>query len=125
MFNNDKDPNTSLEQSTTAAMPKKGDKGPRDPKTIEEAVRRHLEGREQVTTLCREYKISRAGFYNWVKAYKDEVMRRSMRAGMTPKDAETSVKADLLAEIAALKTENRKLRDRLVATMLKQSLDDI
>lgn len=101
--------------------PAKGQHGPRSQEQIDKAVRRHLEGRESVVALCREYKISRAGFYLWVKKYKEEIMRRSMRAGMKPQDVERSDKAELIAEIESLRQENRKLRDRLVAEMMKSS----
>ena len=74
-----------------------------------------------VKIVAREHKvkISRAGFYNWVTAYKAAVVKRSDRGDLTPAELERTAKADLIAEIEALRTENRKLRDRLVAEMMR------
>lgn len=86
--------------------------------TIDEAVKRYMGG-EQVSTLAKYYKVSRAGFYLWVRKYKEETLERSKKSGMTPHDAELSDKRTLVSEIQALKLENHKLRDKVVALMIK------
>jgi hypothetical protein len=86
---------------------------------IDKLVRRHLEGNESVAALAKEGGVGRAGFYLWVKDYKEQVMRRAMRSDMSPQELEKRAKADLIAEIESLRVENRKLRDRLVAEMMK------
>ena len=98
----------------------------RRPKSLPQAkidalVRRHLEHDESADALAKEAGISRAMFYNWIKAYKEAVMKRSMRADMSPDQLEKAAKADLIAEIEMLRTENRKLKDRLVAELMKNS----
>ena len=85
---------------------------------IDEAVKRHMAG-ESAAVLAKLYKISKPGFYLWVKKYKEAMLDRAKRGDMTPQDAETADKRTLIAEIQELKIENRKLRDKLVTLMLK------
>ena len=85
---------------------------------IDEAVKRYMAG-EPVTTLSKYYKISRPGFYLWVKKYKEDLLEKSKTAGMSPKDAEQADKRVLLIELEQARQENRKLRDKVVALMLK------
>lgn len=91
----------------------------RTQETIDEAVKRHLEGKEQVTTLCKYYGVSKAGFYLWVKNYKDRVMAQSRRVGMSPEGLEKAERSELVVQVQTLQAENRKLRDRLVSLMMK------
>lgn len=98
-------------------MPIKG-KATRPQATIDEAVRRFMAG-EQAVTLAKYYKISKPGFYLWVKKYKEQLLEKSKRQGMTPHDAEVSDKRTLIAEVQSLKLENHKLRDKVVALMIK------
>ena len=67
--------------------------------------------------------MSRATFYNWIAAYKQDILERSQREGMKPEDLERKAKADLIAEVEALRLENRKLRDRLVAEMMRNPVE--
>lgn len=92
---------------------------------IEQAVRRHMQDNEPVSTLMKEYKVSKAGFYNWVAAYKTRILEQSRRAGMTPKDIDKSDKLNLMAELEAIKLENQKLRNRLVSILIKYGTSDL
>ena len=99
---------------------------PIKPKTpqhvIDEAVKRYLAG-EQVAVLAKYYKISKPGFYLWVAKYKKE--HASTPSTKTIgfdgyKDlSKVTDKATLLAEINMLRDENRKLRDRLLTSMIR------
>jgi transposase-like protein len=80
----------------------------------DEAVKRHLEGGETVKALCKFYKVSRATMYNWVEAYKAEIVQNVKTQGVAPRDLERIQKQELIAQNEILQTENRKLRDRLV-----------
>jgi transposase len=89
---------------------------------IDKAVKRHLEG-ESGVALAKEHKVSPAGFYLWVKKYKEALLEKSKRNDMSPQDAETADKRALIAEIQALKLENRKLRELAMNALLKISSD--
>lgn len=84
---------------------------------IEEAVKRHLEG-ESASVLSKYYKISKPGFYLWVRRYKEDMLKAKAKSGMSATDAETADKRVLIMEIQALKAENTKLRNRVVEMML-------
>lgn len=98
-------------------MPRKNDTR-RPQHVIDEAVRRHMNG-ESAVVLAKLNKISKAGFYLWVKKYKQNLLEQSKRAGMTPADAEHSDKRTLIVELQALKEENQKLRNKVVSLMIK------
>jgi transposase len=98
-------------------MPPKG-KTTRPQSQIDEAVKRFMNG-EQAVVLAKHYKISKPGFYLWVKKYKEELLRTSKTGDMTPHQAELSDKRTLIAEVQALKLENQKLRNKVVSLMIK------
>lgn len=98
-------------------MPKKNDTK-RPQHVIDEAVRRHMAG-ESAAVLAKFYKISKPGFYLWVKKYKEQLLAQNAREGLTPKEAELTDKRVLIAENQALKLEVRKLRDKVVSMMIK------
>lgn len=85
---------------------------------IDEAVKRFMDG-EQATVLAKLYKISKAGFYLWVKKYKQDLLENSKRAGMSASDVALSDKRTLVTEVEQLRLENRKLRDKVVSLMMK------
>jgi transposase-like protein len=88
-------------------------------KIIAQVVKRHIEGGENAEALAKEFKVSRASVYGWVTKYKNEILARSRRAGMSPLDADRADKTELIAELEALKLENRKLRELVLNSMLK------
>jgi transposase-like protein len=101
-------------------MPIKGDtKTPA--RKIEEAVKRHLDGGESVAALAKKYKVTRQTVYLWIEAYKKRVMERLERTGVSKTDLEKTAKAELIAQNEILQAEVRKLRDRLVALMVKHN----
>jgi transposase-like protein len=87
----------------------------------DEAVKRHLEGQETVKSLCKFYKVSRATMYNWIEGYKRDIVEAAKRQGIAPRDLDRTAKSELVAQNEILQTENRKLRDRLVALMVKHN----
>ena len=90
------------------------------PKAIARAVKRHLEGGEPASALAEELGVSRATVYLWIGKYKQEVLSRSRPVAIkSPKDLKRADRSTLIAEIEALRDENRKLRDRLVSEMLR------
>jgi hypothetical protein len=46
------------------------------------------------------------------------LLAKSRRAGMAPLDADRADKTELIAELEALRLENKRLRDRVVEMML-------
>jgi transposase len=89
------------------------------PKIIAQAVKRHVEGGENAEALAKELEVSRASIYGWVAKFKQNVLDRSRRAGMTPVDADRADKAELIAHIEALELENKRLRDKLINMLLQ------
>jgi hypothetical protein len=101
----------------SGVMPTKG-KTKTPQHLIEKAVQRYMKG-EQAVALAKEYRISKPGFYLWVARHKQELLEKSKTANMTPADAAVADKRTLLVELEALRLENRKLREKLIATMIK------
>lgn len=85
---------------------------------IDEAVKRHMAG-ESVRVLAKYYKISVPQFYNWIAAYKQELLEQAAKRDMSPKEAELVDKRVLIAENQAMKLELRKLRDKVINLMIK------
>lgn len=98
-------------------MPTKG-KTKRPQHIIDQAVKRYMAG-EQAVALAKEYKISKPGFYLWVARHKAEILEQAKKQDMTPKDAAIADKRTLLVELEQLRLENRKLREKVVAMMIK------
>lgn len=98
-------------------MPVKG-KTKRPQHVIDQAVKRFMGG-EQAVALAKEYKISRPGFYLWVRKHKEQLLEESKKANMTPADREKSDKKVLSIEIDELRNENRKLREKVISMMIK------
>jgi transposase-like protein len=88
-------------------------------KLVNKAVKRHLEGGESAIALAREYRVSRATLYNWVAAYRRQLLARAAKQGMSAHDAEASDKRTLVAKIRQLELENARLRDKVVSLMIK------
>lgn len=86
---------------------------------IDQAVKRFLNREASAVSLAKQYKISKAGFYLWVKKYKQGLLEASKRSGMTPASVEKSDKQTLIAEVQQLKLENRKLRDKVLDYMIR------
>jgi transposase-like protein len=99
------------------AMPRKNDtKVPQ--KAIDKAIARHLAG-ESSLSLAKEYKVSRATFYLWVAKYKQQLLETNARKDMTPKEQEQTDKRTLIVQLQQLKLENTRLKNKVVAMMLK------
>lgn len=88
-------------------------------KAIARFIKRAIEGGESVTALAKEYKISRATGYIWLRRHREEAIAQSMKAGMSAKSRDKAEKMTLRAEVQALKRENAKLRDKVVSLMIK------
>ncbi len=88
-------------------------------KLVSKAVKRHLEDGEPVVALAKEYGVSRATLYNWIAAYERQLLDQAAKQGMSSQDAEVSDKRTLIAELQALRLENQKLRNKVVALMIK------
>lgn len=88
---------------------------------VDEAVKKHLAGGpgSDVVTLAKQYKISRPGFYLWLKHYKEELVAASDKQGLSPTQIDKLDKQTILAERDALKLENQKLRNKVVSLMIK------
>ena len=84
---------------------------------IERAVERYLNG-EPASTLAKEHRISRPGFYLWIKKYKEARINEAKRSNMTAASVDKAEKVDLAIENTALKSEIQKLKQKLFELML-------
>lgn len=84
---------------------------------IERAVERYLAG-EPASSLAKEHRMSRQGFYLWIRAYKDARVNKAKYANMTAESIDKSQKVDLAIENAALKAEVTRLKQKLFEMML-------
>lgn len=99
-------------------MPAKG-KTTRPQHEIDKWVRKHLEDGVPVRDLAKLAKVSVPGFYLWVSKAKAEMYEKSKRLGMSPVDIEKSDKQNMLYELDQVKMENTRLRERLMAVLIK------
>jgi transposase-like protein len=88
-------------------------------KAIARFIKRHLEGGESVTALAKEFKVSRAGAYLWLRRHRDEAIIQSMQRGLSAKSKDKAEKMTLRAENQALKKENAKLRSMVMSLLIK------
>lgn len=84
---------------------------------IERAVERYLAG-EPASELAKEHRMSRQGFYLWVKNYKEAQISKAKYANMTAGSIDKSQKVDLAIENTALKAEVERLKQKLFEIML-------
>lgn len=85
---------------------------------IERAVNRYLQG-EPASTLAKEYKVSRPGFYAWINKYKAAQIERSRKANMSAGTIDKHEKVDLAIENVDLKKQVMELRQKLFDLMLE------
>jgi hypothetical protein len=90
----------------------------RSQKEIDSAIKRYLAG-ESVNGLSKEYRISRAGMYLWLKKAKAEAtqVKHVREVGKRGVEQEVRINKDL--RLKQLEEENKKLKDRLFQLMNK------
>lgn len=94
---------------------KNGDtKTPQD--KIKQAVKRYLAG-EPAAELAKEYKVSRPGFYLWIKKHKEELVELAKRSNMSAESIDKSDKINTAIENQALKAEVVRLKQKLFELM--------
>jgi len=76
---------------------------------IEEAVQRYLQG-EDVNSLARQYGMSRAGMYLWIKKAKQAATANMRLHDLGPKGIAREKRISVELENKALKAENEQLR---------------
>lgn len=96
-------------------MQKQKTKTPED--KIEQAVKRYLAG-EPASTLAKEHKISRPGFYLWINKYKEQQVASAKRSNMSAGSIDKSQKVEMAIENNALKAEVKDLKQKLFELML-------
>lgn len=84
---------------------------------IQKAVKRYLEG-EQVIALAKEYKVSRPGFYLWIKKYKEDMIEEAKHKNMSAPSLDKAEKVNLVVENNAMKGEIQRLKQKLFELML-------
>jgi transposase len=104
-------------------MPRKGETATPQ-KLVDKFIKRHLEGAESVDALAKEYRskgynVSRATGYMWVTKFRLRMIDEKMLAGGPPEKVEKAAKTELIALVAELKAENTKLRNKVIALMMK------
>ena len=90
----------------------------RSQKDIARAVERYVKG-EDVATLCREYGVSRAGFYLWVNKAKAAATAAARVAEIGEKGVEQEAMIALRLENKALREDNERLKRALFDRMVK------
>lgn len=90
----------------------------RPQKEIDKAVERYLKG-EDVDSLARQYGVSRAGMYLWIKKAKAAATTSARLAEIGPKGIETEKRISKDLELKALREDNERLRKALFDLMVK------
>lgn len=85
---------------------------------IERAVKRYLQG-EPASSLAKEMGVSRPGFYNWIKRYKELQVEQARRNNMAAGTIDKHEKIDLTIENVDLKKQVMELKQKLFEMMLK------
>jgi len=81
-------------------------------------VRRYLEG-EAAPALAKEYQISRAGMYLWIRKAQEQVTRTALKPGTGPKETARNERISDKLKIKQLTEENELLKRRLFELMSK------
>lgn len=110
-----------LVSSTTTAITSMPVKSKRPQHEIDAAVKKYLQG-EPVESLAKQYKVSRAGMYLWIKKARTEATHeaRVRDIGKAGVDRESQINKDVL--IRQLKRENDELKQKLFKLMLDHKL---
>lgn len=95
-----------------------GRQATRSDKEIEKAVERYLKG-ENVNSLAKQYGISRAGLYLWIKKAREAATEKSRLDAIGVKGAETETRISKDLELKALREDNARLRKALFDLMIK------
>lgn len=90
----------------------------RTQKDIDKAVERYIAG-EDVMSLARQYGVSRAGFYLWVKKAKEKATAARRIDEIGVKGVEHETKINLSLENKSLHAEVERLRKALFDMMVK------
>lgn len=90
----------------------------RPQKEIDRAVELYTKG-EPVDSLAKQFKISRAGLYLWIKRAKQEATAQQRLSDIGEKGVETEKRISKDLELKALKADNERLRRALFDLMVK------
>lgn len=75
---------------------------------IEQAVKRRMAG-DSVASLCKEFRISRAGLYLWLRKAKQEAKERIRARELGPKVIEQEARINMALYIKKLEQENEMI----------------
>ena len=89
------------------------------PQHVKDKVVKRFFAGEQATALAKEYKVSKPGLYQWAAKAKKEILEQQKQVNMSPEDVEHASKKVMAIELEQLWLENRKLRVRILAMMIK------
>lgn len=84
------------------------------------AVKRYADG-EQVVSLCKEYKVSKAGFYFWVRKAKEEAAKQARAIEIGPRGVEQEIRINKDLYIKQLEDKVRDLEAKLFRLMIKHN----
>lgn len=76
---------------------------------------------EQIESVRKHYKVSRATLYNWIREAKEGVAERMRKQEIGPKGIERESRINKELEMRNLREENRILKDRLFKLMTKHN----
>jgi transposase-like protein len=85
---------------------------------IDEALKRYLSG-ERAAALAKEYGISKAGIYLWLRKGKETMIENAKRADMSPRDKEAADMLRLRGELEEEKRINARLKNKLIDLMVR------
>lgn len=106
---------TSQDVAVSQSMPRKTT---RSQKEIDSAVKRYLAG-EAVNGLTKEYKISRAGLYLWIRKAKEGATTEARNRDLGPKGVEQESRINKDLRLKQLEQENEVLKRKLFELMVK------
>lgn len=106
---------TSQDVTAQQPMPRKPT---RSQKEIDAAVKRYIAG-ESVNGLTKEYKISRAGLYLWIRKAKQGAATEARNRDLGPKGVEQETRINKDLRLKQLEQENEILKRKLFEMMIK------
>lgn len=85
---------------------------------IDKAVEAYLSG-ENVNSLAKRYKMSRAGMYLWIRKAREDAAAAAHRLDVGSKGIEQEKKISDRLKVKGLEQENRELKQKLFELLVK------
>lgn len=113
--------NTNESNSQAQVAPQTMPRKPtRSQKEIDAAVKRYLAG-ESVNGLTKEYRISRAGLYLWIRKAKEGAATQARNRELGPKGMEQETRINKDLRLKQLEQENEQLKRKLFEMLVRHN----